>query len=101
MARIRIGCSGWSYRDWRGPFYPQELRQKDWFSFYAGQFDTTEINASFYRLPSEAAVANWAATADAGHGLGGAGGWNEHYRTCLCILLLEVYYRFLPGTGGE
>ena len=66
MARIRIGCSGWSYKDWRGPFYPQGLRQKDWFSFYAGQFDTTEINASFYRLPSEAAVANWAAIAPEG-----------------------------------
>jgi hypothetical protein len=43
----------------------------------------------------------WPATAEASHGLGGAGGWKEHYRTCLCILMLEVYYRFLPGTGGE
>ena len=66
MTRFRIGCSGWSYKDWRGPFYPQTLAQKDWLSFYANRFDTTEINASFYRLPSEAAVANWAARAPAG-----------------------------------
>jgi uncharacterized protein YecE (DUF72 family) len=63
MARIRIGCSGWSYKDWKGDFYPTEVRAKDWLSYYATQFDTTEINASFYRLPSEAAVAAWAATA--------------------------------------
>jgi uncharacterized protein YecE (DUF72 family) len=63
MAEIRIGCSGWSYKPWRGIFYPQALPQKRWFEFYAGQFDTAEINASFYRLPSEATVANWAASA--------------------------------------
>jgi uncharacterized protein YecE (DUF72 family) len=55
--RPRIGCSGWTYDDWRGPFYPETVRQKDRFAFYATRFDTTEINGSFYRLPSEAAVA--------------------------------------------
>ncbi|THD60085.1 DUF72 domain-containing protein [Phenylobacterium sp.] len=57
--RIRIGTSGWSYKSWRGPFYPQALRQKDWLSHYAGRFPTAEINASFYRVPSPAAVAAW------------------------------------------
>ena len=42
MAALHIGCSGWSYKDWRGPFYPDKLAQKDWFSFYATQFDTTD-----------------------------------------------------------
>lgn len=65
-AAVRIGCSGWSYRDWVGPFYPREVRAKDRFAFYASQFDTTEINASFYRLPSEQAVATWAQTAPEG-----------------------------------
>ena len=59
MSDLRIGCSGWTYRDWVGPFYPSELRVNDRFAFYASQFDTTEINGSFYRLPSEAAVAAW------------------------------------------
>lgn len=61
MARVRIGCSGWSYDDWRGPFYPPELKAKDRLAFYASRFDTAELNASFYRLPSPAAVAGWAA----------------------------------------
>lgn len=63
---IRIGCSGWAYKDWKGPFYPADLRLKDRFAFYASQFDTAEINASFYRLPSQAAVAAWAEAAPDG-----------------------------------
>lgn len=56
---IRIGCSGWNYRDWRGRFYPERLPPKDWFAFYARHFDTVEINNSFYRLPSPATVDKW------------------------------------------
>lgn len=59
MAEVRIGCSGWTYRHWRGDFYPQGLRQKDEFAFYAERFDTAEINASFYRLPAETTVRAW------------------------------------------
>ncbi|MES2702250.1 MAG: DUF72 domain-containing protein [Bacteroidota bacterium] len=58
---IHIGTSGWSYKGWRGPFYPQKLRAADWLNFYAGQFTTTEINASFYRLPTIETVTKWAA----------------------------------------
>jgi uncharacterized protein YecE (DUF72 family) len=57
--RVRIGTSGWSYKSWRGPFYPVEVRQKDWLSYYASRFPTAEINATFYRLPSPTAVAAW------------------------------------------
>lgn len=56
----RIGCSGWTYDDWRGPFYPETVKLKDRLRWYAGRFDTTEINGSFYRVPSEKAVAGWA-----------------------------------------
>lgn len=56
---VRVGTSGWIYRAWRGPFYPQALPQARWFSHYASCFDTVEINASFYRLPTQAAVARW------------------------------------------
>jgi uncharacterized protein YecE (DUF72 family) len=61
MADLCIGCSGWAYKDWKGPFYPADLKDPARLDFYAGRFDTAEINASFYRLPSEAAVAGWAA----------------------------------------
>jgi uncharacterized protein YecE (DUF72 family) len=56
---LRIGTSGWVYQHWRGLFYPETLPQSDWFEFYAKQFDTVEINNSFYRLPSAAAFDGW------------------------------------------
>lgn len=55
----RIGTSGWVYPHWRGVFYPPDLPQSRWYVHYAGEFDTVEINYSFYRLPSEAAFDRW------------------------------------------
>lgn len=59
MAEVRIGVSGWSYPHWRGAFYPEGLRVKDQLAYCAAQFPTLEINGSFYRLPTEKAVAAW------------------------------------------
>jgi uncharacterized protein YecE (DUF72 family) len=59
QGRLRVGASGWVYPPWRGAFYPATLPRKHWLAYYASQFDTAEINATFYRLPSEAAVAVW------------------------------------------
>ncbi len=59
MESIRIGCSGWNYRHWRGIFYPERVPQKQWFSFYSQHFHTVEINNSFYRLPSAETVHKW------------------------------------------
>jgi len=57
---VRIGCSGWNYAHWRnGVFYPPKLPPRSWLDFYARHFDTVEVNATFYRLPRETAVANW------------------------------------------
>ncbi|MGE0601562.1 MAG: DUF72 domain-containing protein [Dehalococcoidia bacterium] len=61
-----VGCSGWSYKHWRGDFYPEDLPQRAWFEHYAGQFDTVEINSTFYRLPSSATVQKWADEAPRG-----------------------------------
>ncbi len=47
------------YQHWRGLFYPDRLRQSNWFAYYAQVFDTVEINNSFYRLPSAAAFTAW------------------------------------------
>jgi len=66
MSTLRIGCSGWAYSDWPGKFYPAEVKAKDRLAWYAARFNTAEINASFYRLPSEALVASWARTAPEG-----------------------------------
>lgn len=57
--KIYIGTSGWSYKHWRGTFYPQEIKVKNHFSYYLQHFNTVEINNSFYRLPSEETFLNW------------------------------------------
>ncbi len=54
-----IGTSGWHYEHWRDRFYPEKLVKPKWLEFYAGHFNTVELNNSFYRLPSEAAFATW------------------------------------------
>ena len=59
MSKVWIGTSGWTYDGWRGPFYPPEVPKKDWLAWYGTQFPTTEINGSFYRTPSLAAVRAW------------------------------------------
>jgi uncharacterized protein YecE (DUF72 family) len=64
---VWIGCSGWSYDDWRaGAFYPPRLAARDRLQYYATQFDTVELNASFYRLPRRSTVEHWAAQAPEG-----------------------------------
>jgi uncharacterized protein YecE (DUF72 family) len=56
---VHVGCSGWVYKHWRGIFYPEGLPQKRWFERYAEEFDTVEINASFYRLPRGSTFDKW------------------------------------------
>jgi len=64
--RVRVGTSGWVYPHWRGAFYPRDLPVREWFGRYAEEFDTVEVNNSFYRLPSEETMRRWAAQAPAG-----------------------------------
>ncbi len=66
MPQLRIGCSGWTYKDWKGPFYPPKTPDARRLEYYASVFDTAEINASFYRLPSETMVEGWARRAPPG-----------------------------------
>ena len=58
---ILVGCSGWSYDDWIGNFYPIELakRKDEWLSYYSQYFNTVEINSTFYRPPGERQVQSW------------------------------------------
>ena len=55
----KIGCSGFYYKEWKDFFYPKGLAQKDWFKFYAEHFNTIEINASFYKNPTEKSLEKW------------------------------------------
>jgi uncharacterized protein YecE (DUF72 family) len=54
-----IGCSGFHYKDWKGPFYPAELPQSKWFDFYCEHFGTIELNVTFYRFPQLPFLQNW------------------------------------------
>jgi uncharacterized protein YecE (DUF72 family) len=60
VQRVLIGCSGWNYADWRGPFYPERgCPPSRWLEFYSRHFSTVEVNSTFYRLASRDAVARW------------------------------------------
>jgi len=56
---IRIGTSGWMYNHWQRIFYPDKWPKSKWLEYYAGQFDTVELNASFYRLPNPKTFKGW------------------------------------------
>jgi uncharacterized protein YecE (DUF72 family) len=56
---VQIGTSGWHYDSWRGPFYPPDLKPKDFLGFYVERFSTTELNNTFYRLPTARAIKAW------------------------------------------
>ncbi len=55
-----IGCSGYSYDDWVGRFYPEGMDKQMFFEYYAQKFNTVEINSTFYQLPSRTTVLHWA-----------------------------------------
>jgi len=58
--RTLVGTSGWSYKEWKGSFYPPKLPQDEMLGFYASRFPTVEVNNSFYRIPSEKVLMGWA-----------------------------------------
>jgi uncharacterized protein YecE (DUF72 family) len=64
--RIAVGTSGFSYKEWKGKFYPDDLPAKEMLSFYAARLSTVEINNTFYRMPSEKMIADWAVEVPSG-----------------------------------
>lgn len=56
---IRLGTSGFSYDDWVGPYYSENQPRRDWLPFYAQEFDTVELNVTYYRVPSLKVVSGW------------------------------------------
>jgi uncharacterized protein YecE (DUF72 family) len=59
MERLFVGTSGWVYKGWAGTFYPDKLQKAGELAYYATQFNTVEINATFYRLPLRTMVKGW------------------------------------------
>jgi uncharacterized protein YecE (DUF72 family) len=56
---IYVGTSGWQYRDWRGPLYPEGLPQRRWLEHFSSVFPIVEVNNTFYMLPKEETFSNW------------------------------------------
>ncbi len=59
MPKYKIGCSGFLYDSWREAFYPEELPQKKWLTFYVEHLNTVELNVTFYRLLKKEAFERW------------------------------------------
>lgn len=59
MSALYVGTSGWNHQEWKGTFYPDDVAQRRFLDYYATQFDATELNASFYRLPTAKMVHGW------------------------------------------
>ena len=58
--RVLAGTSGFSYKEWKGSFYPETMKESGMLSYYGDRFDTVELNNTFYRLPTEATLQSWA-----------------------------------------
>ena len=57
--KVYTGTSGFSYKAWKGTFYPRDLADKEMLGFYASQLGAVEINNTFYRMPRESVLADW------------------------------------------
>ena len=57
--KFYIGCSGWGYTAWKGPFYPSDIKNSKWLEFYSKVFDYVEIDSSFYNIPNIFMVKQW------------------------------------------
>lgn len=59
MLKLHIGTMGWSYNFWKGNFYPETLTAKEFLAYYAKQFNTVEVDSTFYRIPRRQSVIDW------------------------------------------
>jgi uncharacterized protein YecE (DUF72 family) len=56
---LYVGTSGYSYKEWKGSFYPEKISAKEMLRFYSERLSTVEINATFYRMPQQSMLENW------------------------------------------
>ncbi|MGN6549849.1 MAG: DUF72 domain-containing protein [Pararhizobium sp.] len=102
---FRVGTSGWSYAGWWGEFYPSDLKKADALAYYTSRFCAGELNAPFYRTPSEKAVTAWHDDTPEGFRFSWkASRFISHYRRLLVddhsLDLLESRVRLLGEKAG-
>ena len=59
MKKVHIGTMGWSYNFWKKTFYPKDLNSKEFLNYYSKQFDTVEVNNTFYKIPNKKTILSW------------------------------------------
>ncbi len=59
MSKLHLGTIGWSYDFWKGQFYPPKTASKNFLAYYSSQFNTVEVDSTFYRMPTTQTVENW------------------------------------------
>jgi len=64
-SRLLAGASGYSFKEWKGTFYPEKIKPEEMLPYYAERLPTVEINNTFYRMPKSEVLENWAATTPA------------------------------------
>ncbi len=62
---LLAGASGYSYKEWKGTFYPETIKPEDMLAWYSERLPTVEINNTFYRMPKTSVLEHWAATTPA------------------------------------
>jgi uncharacterized protein YecE (DUF72 family) len=86
---LRIGTSGYSYKEWKGGFYPENLSAADMLSYYARRLGTVEINNTFYRLPTAKLLEGWASQVP------------EEFRFVLKVAQRITHFKRLKGVEEE
>lgn len=66
VSRLLAGASGYSFKEWKGNFYPEKIKPEDMLSFYAERLPTVEINNTFYQMPKIAVLETWAGSTPEG-----------------------------------
>src|SRR6187397_1342857 len=57
---LYVGTSGYAYKEWKGKFYPEKMKEKEMLRFYGERFNSVEINNTFYRMPKASVLEGWA-----------------------------------------
>ena len=66
ISKVLAGASGYSFKEWKGTFYPDKMKPEDMLAHYCGRLPTVEINNTFYRMPKTSVLESWAGTAPEG-----------------------------------
>ena len=86
---LYVGTSGYSYKEWKGSFYPEKISAKDMLSYYASHFQAVELNNTFYRLPQKSMIESWKAQVP------------DNFRFTMKASQLITHFKRLKDTGRE